>query len=240
VTEYQTCDGFIQDNLLEAFRAGVVPIVDGPRNYSMVAPSKNAIIHVDDFPNISDLAAYIKRASEDIALYRKHLDYRSVRPKDLANSPGSSSPKFTKRPSSPLIPQEWKTYWTTYMERGEWSGWCHLCRYATTRTFSRYRLAFPDHESFIRAFRYRLSNQMTWYDADPRLPPSDHVLKFLESIPDPAKNNSHQGSPNAIHSEFKVRQPDQSCVVKKWAPLAVDQILEMQHKEVQNRKSQPK
>ncbi|KNE62393.1 hypothetical protein AMAG_07615 [Allomyces macrogynus ATCC 38327] len=205
VTEYRNCAGFVQDKLMEAFRAGVVPIVDGPRNYSAIAPTPKAILHVDDFKSIADLAAYVTRVSKDRAAYLAHLDYRIHRK---------------------TVPAAWRQYWSTTMEKGEWSGWCHVCRFAVERQFEQYRAAFKDHASFVRAFRYRLSDQMTWYDADPRAPPSEHVIAFLDGIKPPPTDVVDARSMGAVHAPFKVQWPDQTCVEGKWAALAAKQEIE--------------
>ncbi|KAI9188097.1 hypothetical protein H9P43_002488 [Blastocladiella emersonii ATCC 22665] len=209
ITEYANCDGFVQDKLMRAFRAGVVPVVDGPRNYSAIAPTPKAVIHVDDFPNLAALAAYLTRAANNRTLYLEHLDYRQNRTN---------------------VSPAWRKYWGSIMDRGEWSGWCRLCNFAVRRQFAHLRRAFPDRQSFVRAFRYRLSDQMTWHDADPRQPPSPHVLAFLNSIPDPAPADSavvdRRDPVASIRSEFTVQFPDQSCVAGKWAALDVKQKIE--------------
>ncbi|ORZ35392.1 hypothetical protein BCR44DRAFT_53390 [Catenaria anguillulae PL171] len=208
VTEYATCDQFVQSKLMNAFRAGIVPVVDGPSNYSQIAPSPNAIIHVNDFASLADLAAYLVKAANDKQLYLKHLDYRTPEGRTSAAQAA------------------WRKFWGVTMERGEWSGWCHMCAYATRRHFAKLRRVFPDHKAFVRAFQYRLTDQMTWHDRDPRLPPSPHVVSFLQSIPEPG-NSGYDDDPEdglaKIKSEFSVQAADQSCVVGKWAELDVSQ-----------------
>ncbi|KAI9223364.1 hypothetical protein BC828DRAFT_376093 [Blastocladiella britannica] len=205
VLEYATCDGFAQDKLMDALRAGIVPIVGGPRAaYANIAPSPNAFIYMDEFRTLDDLASYVKLAANDRSLYMTHLEYRN--------------PNRTRTDED----KAWRRRWRSELPRGEWSGWCNLCETATRMHFATLRTAFDSQDAFVRAFRHRLTDQITWHDTDVRVPPSPYVIKFLKSVPDPDLDEDRA----QLRAPYMVQQPDLSCENGKWAALDAQHKLE--------------
>mmetsp|Transcript_141715 Transcript_141715/g.200729 ORF Transcript_141715/g.200729 Transcript_141715/m.200729 type:complete len:366 (-) Transcript_141715:90-1187(-) len=76
--ENNRCDGYITEKLWTAMRYGMVPIVWGGRSredYEKLIP-KGSFIHVDDFPNVEDLANFLQQLDKDTERYEKYFEWR--------------------------------------------------------------------------------------------------------------------------------------------------------------------
>ncbi|CEP02502.1 hypothetical protein PBRA_009086 [Plasmodiophora brassicae] len=76
--ENDNCVDYISEKYYKTIKAGLVPVVDGPRVYpNWVQPTAHSIIHVDDFASISDLAAFLHKLNNDDDLYLEYLSHRT-------------------------------------------------------------------------------------------------------------------------------------------------------------------
>jgi len=66
----------VTEKLDHVFRAGVLPIVDGPDDYLPFIPNNHSVIYLQDFDGPKALADYLRRLSEDDELYLKYFDYK--------------------------------------------------------------------------------------------------------------------------------------------------------------------
>ncbi len=103
--ENANCNGYVTEKLARVFEAGVLPIVDGPEDYSPFIPSNRSVIRVDSFSSPKALADYLKLLEQDDDLYLQHFDY-----KQPSSSVGHINPTFLA--------------YDTETEYGE----CQLCR----------------------------------------------------------------------------------------------------------------
>ncbi|RUP23582.1 hypothetical protein BC936DRAFT_138984 [Jimgerdemannia flammicorona] len=120
--ENSNCQDYVSEKFETALQAGVVPIVDGPADYTPFSPTADAVIRLDDFDSPRDLATYLIKLNADDDLYNKHLAYRfpvgDSRHQDL-------SPKFLK-------------FWNHTNDNPGTTGWnyeqhggrCKLCKFA--------------------------------------------------------------------------------------------------------------
>ncbi len=106
--ENANCDGYVTEKLARVFEAGVLPIVDGPEDYSPFIPSNRSVIRVDSFSSPKALANYLKMLANDDDLYRQHFDYKP-----------SSLQSLSIRHNNPTF-----LAYDTETEYGE----CQLCR----------------------------------------------------------------------------------------------------------------
>ncbi|CAJ0768395.1 845_t:CDS:2, partial [Entrophospora sp. SA101] len=74
--ENSNCDDYVTEKLQNAFAAGVVPIVAGPRNYDPFLPTSHSAILLDDFPHPRDLALYLRSLIQNPKEYQKYVDFR--------------------------------------------------------------------------------------------------------------------------------------------------------------------
>jgi hypothetical protein len=81
--ENSNCKDYVTEKLSNAYIAGVVPIVDGPSDYSPFIPNTRSVIRIDDFDTPKDLATYLKALLLDSNLYNEYLSYR--RPDGLSD-----------------------------------------------------------------------------------------------------------------------------------------------------------
>lgn len=78
--ENSQSEDYISEKLWRnAFEAGVVPVVLGPRRrtYEALAPP-GSFIHVADFKSPADLAAYIKGVAADRTAYRRYFEWHQT------------------------------------------------------------------------------------------------------------------------------------------------------------------
>ncbi|CAG8660197.1 22643_t:CDS:2 [Cetraspora pellucida] len=113
--ENSNCDYYVTEKLLNAFIAGVVPIVDGPSDYTPFAPTNHSLIQIDQFSSPSELASYILSVSENEQAYSSYLSYK--------NNDSTLSEEFVK-------------YWQGYNHQTGIFGYdfrggrCKLCKLA--------------------------------------------------------------------------------------------------------------
>jgi hypothetical protein len=75
--ENSNCKDYVSEKLLNVFQAGIVPIVDGPADYSPFIPHAQSVIRLDDFASPKDLAAYLKKLiADENLLQERHMEYR--------------------------------------------------------------------------------------------------------------------------------------------------------------------
>ncbi|KAG0236078.1 Alpha-(1,3)-fucosyltransferase 11 [Actinomortierella wolfii] len=74
--ENSNCDDYVTEKLERPFALGVVPIVDGPKDYSPFIPSNNSVIREDDFDSPAHLATYLHQLDKDDTAYMSHLSYK--------------------------------------------------------------------------------------------------------------------------------------------------------------------
>jgi hypothetical protein len=75
--ENTNCQDYVSEKLLNVYDAGIVPIVDGPDNYTSFAPDENAVIRIDNFESPKHLANYLFALIEDEnKLIQTHLAYK--------------------------------------------------------------------------------------------------------------------------------------------------------------------
>jgi GR25 family glycosyltransferase involved in LPS biosynthesis len=69
---------YVTEKLYQGLRAGAVPIYWGAPNVRMYLPHPSAALFFDDFPNVSALIDYVKRASADEVLYEQHMRWKAA------------------------------------------------------------------------------------------------------------------------------------------------------------------
>ncbi|CAO3571640.1 unnamed protein product [Mortierella alpina] len=118
VLERVNCEDYVTRGLADALIAGVVPIVDGPRDYSRFAPSPEAFLPLNTFISPELLAQELDAMDRDDALYQKRLAYRT-----MAQAPAAAT--AVEAPTAQaLLPLFMDTFrhrpsndvWTTTME----------------------------------------------------------------------------------------------------------------------------
>ncbi|KAG0315816.1 hypothetical protein BGZ99_007244, partial [Dissophora globulifera] len=85
--ENSNCEDYVTEKLDRAYAAGVIPIVDGPADYSRFDATGNALIKIDDFSSPRSLGKYIQKLDQDDALYMERLRYKV--PKDPLHTPST-------------------------------------------------------------------------------------------------------------------------------------------------------
>ncbi|ORY06190.1 hypothetical protein K493DRAFT_372343 [Basidiobolus meristosporus CBS 931.73] len=78
--ENSNCQDYVTEKLANAFAAGVVPIVDGPKSYDFVSPTANALININAFENPRELAEYLHSLLADRDKYNELLSYKQGAP----------------------------------------------------------------------------------------------------------------------------------------------------------------
>ncbi|KAG0236079.1 Alpha-(1,3)-fucosyltransferase 11 [Actinomortierella wolfii] len=74
--ENSNCDDYVTEKLERPFAQGVVPIVDGPKDYSPFIPTQDSVIREDDFDSPAHLATYLHQLDKDDTAYMSHLSYK--------------------------------------------------------------------------------------------------------------------------------------------------------------------
>ncbi|KAF9156831.1 hypothetical protein BG015_000621 [Linnemannia schmuckeri] len=74
--ENSNCDDYVTEKLDRPYAVGVVPILDGPKDYSRFVPTNHSSIRMDDFATPKQLALRIHQLDQDDAAYMKYLDYK--------------------------------------------------------------------------------------------------------------------------------------------------------------------
>ncbi|RUS22093.1 hypothetical protein BC937DRAFT_90424 [Endogone sp. FLAS-F59071] len=119
VLEPSNCANYLHPHTLLAttLRAGAVPLVDGPRDYTPFSPHTDALIQLDDFSSPRALATRLTELAKDEKLYAAHLRYKEGGGATVAR-------KFTSL---------WNKTGAHNGPNGGWgydetSAWCRLCR----------------------------------------------------------------------------------------------------------------
>eukprot|EP00658_Telonema_sp_P-2_P079874 TRINITY_DN7840_c0_g1_i7.p1 TRINITY_DN7840_c0_g1~~TRINITY_DN7840_c0_g1_i7.p1 ORF type:complete len:236 (+),score=42.11 TRINITY_DN7840_c0_g1_i7:593-1300(+) len=74
--ENANCVDYVTERLVNAFHAGVVPIVDGPPDYSLYAPTNRSVIQADQFKSVAELAEYLKFLDRNDDAYLEYLSHK--------------------------------------------------------------------------------------------------------------------------------------------------------------------
>ncbi|GJJ75016.1 hypothetical protein EMPS_07374 [Entomortierella parvispora] len=74
--ENSNCDDYVTEKIERPYTVGVVPILDGPKDYSRFLATNHSSIRVDDFATPEQLALRIHQLDQDDAAYLKYLDYK--------------------------------------------------------------------------------------------------------------------------------------------------------------------
>ncbi|KAK3835938.1 MAG: hypothetical protein JOS17DRAFT_526314 [Linnemannia elongata] len=74
--ENNNCDDYVTEKIQRPYSAGVVPILDGPKDYSRFLATNHSSIRLDDFTTSQHLAQRILELDQDDAAYMKYLDYK--------------------------------------------------------------------------------------------------------------------------------------------------------------------
>ena len=77
--ENSHCLDYVTEKLQRPIFARVVPIVDGPRDYSAFAPTHHSLIHLDHYTP-AQLAAHVLRLMRNASAYLHHLDFSHLSP----------------------------------------------------------------------------------------------------------------------------------------------------------------
>ncbi|KAI9551468.1 hypothetical protein GHT06_021801 [Daphnia sinensis] len=73
--ENSFCPDYASEKFFRAFQSGVVPVVFGGANYSLLAPP-HSYINARDFQTPKLLAEYLVKLSHDLDLYSRYFDWR--------------------------------------------------------------------------------------------------------------------------------------------------------------------
>ena len=74
--ENNNCDDYVTEKIQRPYSVGVVPILDGPKDYSRFLATNHSSIRLDDFVTSKQLAHRILELDQDDAAYMKYLDYK--------------------------------------------------------------------------------------------------------------------------------------------------------------------
>eukprot|EP01129_Flabellula_baltica_P000470 TRINITY_DN10479_c0_g1_i1.p1 TRINITY_DN10479_c0_g1~~TRINITY_DN10479_c0_g1_i1.p1 ORF type:complete len:375 (-),score=62.14 TRINITY_DN10479_c0_g1_i1:632-1651(-) len=74
--ENSNCDGYVTEKYYKTLLSGLVPIVDGPRDYSRFLPSDKSIIRMDDYTP-EELAAYLKYLVSNRTAYMEYMPWKT-------------------------------------------------------------------------------------------------------------------------------------------------------------------
>ncbi|KAK3835915.1 MAG: hypothetical protein JOS17DRAFT_735469 [Linnemannia elongata] len=86
--ENNNCDDYVTEKIQRPYTVGVVPILDGPKDYSRFLATNHSSIRLDDFATSKQLAHRILELDQDDAAYMKYLDYKeSTAPIETLLSP---------------------------------------------------------------------------------------------------------------------------------------------------------
>ncbi|KAF9954941.1 Alpha-(1,3)-fucosyltransferase 11 [Mortierella alpina] len=98
--ENSNCDYYVTEKLQRAYKAAAIPIVDGPKDYSVFAATRTALIQTDDHTPKS-LARLVEELDRNDDLYRGRISYKY--PKNPLHRPTTKdlSPYFVRTWASP-------------------------------------------------------------------------------------------------------------------------------------------
>ncbi|KAG0377141.1 Alpha-(1,3)-fucosyltransferase 11 [Mortierella sp. AD032] len=119
--ENSNCDDYVTEKIERPYAVGVVPILDGPKDYSRFLPTNHSSIRLDEFATPEQLAIRIHQLDQDDAAYSKYLDYKELRTTEPPTPIESFlSPKLLESFDTP--PGKWGS--------DEWGASCGVCKLA--------------------------------------------------------------------------------------------------------------
>ncbi|KAG0030028.1 Alpha-(1,3)-fucosyltransferase 11 [Podila clonocystis] len=74
--ENTNCNDYVSEKINKPYVNGLVPIVDGPKDYSRYLATNHSAIRMDDFATPEQLADFINELDKDDARYLTYLDYK--------------------------------------------------------------------------------------------------------------------------------------------------------------------
>ncbi|KAF9547350.1 Alpha-(1,3)-fucosyltransferase 11 [Mortierella hygrophila] len=74
--ENSNCDDYVTEKIERPYAVGVVPILDGPKDYSRFLATNHSSLRLDDFATPEQLALRIHQLDQDDNAYLKYLDYK--------------------------------------------------------------------------------------------------------------------------------------------------------------------
>ncbi|KAF9116975.1 hypothetical protein BGW39_002518 [Mortierella sp. 14UC] len=80
--ENSNCNDYVTEKIERPYTVGVVPILDGPKDYSRFLATNHSSIRLDDFATPEQLAIRIHQLDRDDDAYLKYLDYKKYRTMD--------------------------------------------------------------------------------------------------------------------------------------------------------------
>jgi hypothetical protein len=75
--ENSNCHDYVTEKLYAAFEAGVIPIVDGPDDYSAFMPSNHSIIEARQFESAQQLAEHLKYLIANRTAYMEYMEWKT-------------------------------------------------------------------------------------------------------------------------------------------------------------------
>ncbi|KAG0042823.1 Alpha 1,3 fucosyltransferase [Gryganskiella cystojenkinii] len=143
--ENSNCDDYVTEKIERPYALGVVPILDGPKDYSRFLATNHSSLRLDDFATPEQLALRVHQLDKDDAAYLRYLDY-----KDPANPVDSL-----------LNPRLLETF---DVPQGTWGpddrgARCGMCKLAHDMTEGTYQLPpnkimGPDQTCYFRKWGY--------------------------------------------------------------------------------------
>ena len=76
--ENNNCKDYVTEKLSRPLLANVLPVVDGPDDYSPFLPHSRAAVRVDDFDTPAALARYLRYLTINVTAYLEHMDMRNL------------------------------------------------------------------------------------------------------------------------------------------------------------------
>ncbi|KAK9704460.1 hypothetical protein K7432_010168 [Basidiobolus ranarum] len=78
--ENSSCDEFVSEKFWNSLLSTTVPVVDGPDDYSMYAPTNHSIIKIDEFGNLQALAQRLLYLANNDTAYKEYFSYKFGEP----------------------------------------------------------------------------------------------------------------------------------------------------------------
>ena len=94
---------------MNAFAAGTIPLVDGPKDYTAFSPTQKSVIRIDDFASPAALAAYLHGLAANNTAYEEYFEH--------------------KRRGKEILSEPFRRLWLRDRQKEAWSYSC-LCRRA--------------------------------------------------------------------------------------------------------------
>ncbi|KAF9580968.1 Alpha-(1,3)-fucosyltransferase 11 [Lunasporangiospora selenospora] len=104
--ENNNCDDYVTEKLERPIAMGVVPIIDGPEDYTPYIPNNKSAIKIDDFGTPARLAQYIHELDKDDKAYSGFLEYKSPT-EEQTKTLSHLGPKFVETYDTGDAPNQW-------------------------------------------------------------------------------------------------------------------------------------